>query len=122
MVDYARHLGYRNLFAPVPPTAKYLEPFTPITEYAHRVGVHGLPTDPWLRVHVRAGGQIVKVAPTSMVITVTIADWTQWTGMTLNSSGQLTIPGALVPVHIPMEQDHGVYVEPNILVNHPLAD
>jgi len=122
MADHARRLGYRNLFAPVRPTAKHLEPFTPIGEYAHRVGADGLPSDPWLRVHVRAGGQIVKVAPTSMVIAGTIADWTQWTGITFNSSGELMIPGALVPVHISMEQDHGVYVEPNIWVHHPLAD
>jgi hypothetical protein len=122
MVDHARRLGYRSLFAPLRPTAKHLEPLTPIGEYAHRVGADGLPFDPWLRVHVRAGGHIVKVAPTSMVISGTIADWTQWTGITFNSSGQMAIPGALVPVHISIEQDHGVYVEPNIWVHHPLAD
>jgi hypothetical protein len=80
-----------------------------------------LPFDPWLRVHVRAGGAIVKVAPASMVIVGTLADWTQWTGLTFASSGQHAVPGALVPVHISVEQDHGVYVEPNVWLRHSIA-
>lgn len=121
MADHARALGYRDLFAPVRPTAKHLEPFTQIGEYARRTRADGLPFDPWLRVHVRAGGQILSVAPTSMVITGAITDWTRWTAMTFESSGQWVVPGALVPIHISLEQDHGVYVEPNIWVRHTLA-
>jgi GNAT superfamily N-acetyltransferase len=121
MADHARALGYRELFAPVRPTAKHLEPFTPIGEYAFRTRDDGLPFDPWLRVHVRAGGTIEKVAPASMVIVGTLADWTQWTGQTFESSGQHAVPGALVPVHISVEQDHGVYVEPNVWVRHSVA-
>jgi GNAT superfamily N-acetyltransferase len=120
MADHARALGYRDLFAPVRPTLKHLDPLTPIGEYAHRTRADGLPFDPWLRVHVRAGGQIVKVAPASMMIVGTIADWTQWTGLTFGSSGQHVVPGALVPIHISLEHDHGVYVEPNVWVRHSL--
>lgn len=114
----AHILGYRHLFAPVRPTAKHLEPFTPIIEYVKRCTTDGLPTDPWLRVHVRAGGEVVKVAPTSMVIAGTLADWTRWTSMTFDASGPVAIPGALVPVHISLEQDHAVYVEPNVWIRH----
>ena len=121
MADHARALGYRELFAPVRPTAKHLEPFTPIGEYAFRRREDGLPFDPWLRVHVRAGGTIVKVAPASMVMVGSLADWTQWTGLTFEASGQHAVPGALVPVHISIEQDHGVYVEPNVWLRHSLA-
>ena len=77
MRDHARSLGYRHMFAPVRPTAKHLEPFTPIGDYVRRRTVEGLPTDPWLRVHVRAGGDIVKVAPASMVIAGSIAEWSR---------------------------------------------
>ncbi len=56
MRDHARTLGYRHMFAPVRPTAKHLEPFTPIGDYVRRHTAEGLPADPWLRVHVRAGG------------------------------------------------------------------
>lgn len=122
MADHARALGYRDLFAPVRPTLKHLEPFTPIDEYAYRERADGLPFDPWLRVHVRAGGRIVKVAPTSMVIAGTLADWTRWTGLAFGSSGQQVVPGALVPVHVSLEQNHGVYVEPNVWVHHGVTD
>jgi GNAT superfamily N-acetyltransferase len=118
MREHARALGYRRLFAPVRPTAKHLEPDTPIGEYVARQREDGLPTDPWLRVHVRAGGEIVKVAPTSMVISGSIADWQRWTAMDFATSGQVAVPGALVPVHVAVEQDHAVYVEPNVWVRH----
>jgi GNAT superfamily N-acetyltransferase len=117
----ARRLGYRRMFAPVRPTAKHLDPFSPISEYVTRRTVDGLPADPWLRVHVRAGGQISKIAPASMVIAGTIADWSRWTSMTFPRSGQFAVPGALVPIHVSLEQDHAVYVEPNIWVEHSLA-
>ena len=39
-----------------------------MAEYIARTIPEGLPADPWLRVHARAGGQIVKVAPSGMVV------------------------------------------------------
>ena len=120
MAEHLRGLGYHELFVPVRPTAKHLEPFTPMAEYARRRRPDGLPADPWLRVHVRAGATIIRVAPTSMVVTGTVADWAGWTGLSFPSSGQHAVPGALSPVHVSLEQDHGVYVEPNIWVRHAL--
>ena len=113
-------LGHRRMFAPVRPTAKHLEPFTPMGEYAGRTRADGLPADPWLRVHARAGGRIVKVAPTSMVVAGSIADWRRWTSMDFAASGQVAVPGALAPVHVSLEQDHAVYVEPNVWVRHAI--
>jgi hypothetical protein len=69
-------------------------------------------------MHVRAGGRIEKVAPTSMMVPGTIADWRRWTGTDFAASGQVAVPGALVPVHVSLEQDHAVYVEPNVWVRH----
>src|SRR5690349_12027819 len=46
----AAQLGFRHMFAPVRPTAKALEPHTPMVEYAKRTREDGLPADPWLRV------------------------------------------------------------------------
>src|SRR5699024_550278 len=74
-------LGCRDLVAPVRPTRKSLEPGSDAMEYAHRVREDGLPADPWLRVHVRLGGRVVGVAPLSMVIPGTLAQWRQWTGL-----------------------------------------
>ena len=109
------------MFAPVRPTAKHLEPFTPIGEYVARRTAEGLPADPWLRVHVRAGGVIVKVAPASMVIPGTIAEWSRWASMAFPASGQIAVPGALVPIHVSLEQDQAVYVEPNVWVRHSVT-
>jgi GNAT superfamily N-acetyltransferase len=125
ILDAMRHhagaLGYRHMFAPVRPTAKHLEPFTSIGEYVRRRNAEGLPADPWLRVHIRSGGEIVKVAPASMVIPGSIADWSRWSGMAFPASGQISVPGALVPIHVSLEQDHAVYVEPNVWVRHSVT-
>jgi len=118
MRGHVRALGYRHMFAPVRPTSKHLEPHTPMAEFVSRKDPTGLPADPWLRVHVRVGGEIVKVAPTSMVIPGSVADWSRWSLMSFPRSGQVVVPGALVPVHVSLEQDHVVYVEPNVWIRH----
>jgi GNAT superfamily N-acetyltransferase len=118
MRRHAGALGYRQLFAPVRPTAKHLEPFTPMAEYVARRTAEGLPADSWLRVHVRAGGEIVKVAPTSMLIAGTLAEWREWVSLPLGASGAVAIPGALSPLWVSVEQDSAVYVEPNVWFRH----
>jgi len=58
-----------------------------------------------VRTHVRAGAQIVKVAPRSMVIAGTIAKWLRWTSLGFTASGPAIVPGALSPIHVSLEQD-----------------
>jgi hypothetical protein len=89
--------GFAEVVAPVRPTAKHLEPLTPMPEYAARVREDGLPQDPWLRVHVRAGGVIEAVAPASMTIVGTVAEWREWTGLAFDTPGWHEVPGALAP-------------------------
>ena len=116
----ARRLGFMHLYAPVRPSQKHLEPSTPITDYAYRTRDDGLPTDDWLRVHVRSGGRILGVAEHSMTIPGTLEQWRSWTRVGFNQSGPVNVPGALVPVHVSVEQNHAVYVEPNVWVHHSL--
>lgn len=118
MRRHAGALGYRQIFAPVRPTAKHLEPFTPMADYVARRTAEGLPADPWLRVHVRAGGEVVKIAPQSMVVAANLAEWRRWSGMPLDESGAVAVSGALSPLWVSIAQDHAVYVEPNIWVRH----
>lgn len=113
-------LGVVDLFGPVRPTGKAAEPATGMQEYAWRTRDDGLPTDPWLRVHVRLGARIVKVCPLSMVIPGTLAQWREWTGLPFSGSGEVLVPGALSPVHVSVTQDCAVYVEPNVWVHHRL--
>jgi GNAT superfamily N-acetyltransferase len=116
----ARRLGFPDLYAPLRPTHKHCEPLTPFANYVARQREDGLPHDSWVRTHVRAGAQIVKIAPYSMVIAGTIAEWRRWTGLGFTSSGPTSVPGALSPVHVSLEQDHAVYIEPNLWVHHRL--
>jgi len=125
LLDAARRnvqrLGFTDLFGPVRPTEKSAEPRTPMSEYVARVRDDGLPADSWLRVHVRLGARIVSVCPLSMVIPGTLAQWREWTAMPLSSTGLTDIPEALAPLHVSIEHDHAVYVEPNVWVHHRLA-
>jgi hypothetical protein len=56
-----------------------------------------------------------------MVIAGTLAEWNAWTGLPFGQSGPAVVPGALSAIHVSLEQDHAVYVEPNLWVRHPLG-
>ncbi len=117
MRDNAARHGFAELVAPVRPNGR-VDVHEPMWTYALRVREDGLPVDPWLRVHVRAGGRIEKVARRSMVIPGTLEEWREWTGLPFDEAGPVLVPHALAPVHCDL--DHGVatYVEPNVLVVH----
>jgi GNAT superfamily N-acetyltransferase len=115
-----RAAGVLDLFGPVRPSGKWREPRTPIDDYARRVRADGLPADPWLRVHARLGGRIVRVCPVSMTIPGTLDEWRAWTGLPFDESGDVEVPQALCPVHVDVEAGHAVYVEPNVWMHHDL--
>ena len=116
----AMRLGFSDLVAPVRPNGKHLEPRTPMSEYAYRTRADGLPVDPWLRLHVRAGASISGVCPRAMTISGTLAEWRSWTDLAFDTSGDVEVPFALNPVHVSVEHDHAVYVEPGVWVHHHL--
>lgn len=115
--DNARRLGYREVVVPVRPTGKD-DIHEPMAVYAYRTRADGLPVDPWLRVHVRAGGRIDGIAPRSMTISGSLGEWHRWTGRAMDESGSFEIPQALVPVTCSLEHGTAVYVEPNVWVRH----
>lgn len=118
--DNATRLGYADLVAPVRPSGKAAEPRTPLVDYLARTRPDGLPEDPWLRVHARAGAELVGVAPASMTVTGTLAQWRHWTGLAFDTPGEVAVPGALLPVRCEPAHDFAVYVEPNVWVHHRL--
>ncbi|MDQ3493891.1 MAG: hypothetical protein M3452_11640 [Chloroflexota bacterium] len=113
--------GYRAVIACVRPTLKSAYPLTPIERYVGWTRSDGLPFDPWIRVHVRAGGRIAHASPHSLVITGTIAEWEGWAGMAFPERGAYVVPGALVPVDIDRSADIGTYHEPNVWIVHELT-
>ncbi|MFB7548107.1 N-acetyltransferase [Streptomyces sp. NPDC056154] len=119
MRENAGRLGFADLVAPVRPSAKHLDASAPMEEYARRTRAEdGLPYDPWLRVHVRAGGVIEAVAPVSMTVVGSLTRWRSWTGLPFDEDGPVEVPGALVPVQCSVAHGYAVYVEPNVWVRH----
>ncbi|WNI23297.1 N-acetyltransferase [Streptomyces sp. ITFR-16] len=116
--DAAAGQGHDALVAPVRPTAKHLHPGVPMAEYVGRLREDGLPEDPWLRVHVRNGGTVEKVAPASMTVSGSLAQWREWTGLPFDRDGETEVPGALVPVRCELAHDRAVYAEPNVWIRH----
>lgn len=119
--DVAANHGLTDLLAPVRPSLKAVYPLQSIERYLAWTVPDGRPFDPWLRVHVSLGGEVLDICPASMVITGTVAEWEEWTGMRFPDSGGYVVPGALVPVEFDRYRDQGRYVEPNIWVRHRLT-
>ncbi|GAA0577960.1 N-acetyltransferase [Kribbella sandramycini] len=116
----AADLGHRTLLAPVRPSRKSAEPHTSMRAYAARTRADGLPADPWLRTHVRMGGEIVGIAPASWLIAGSLDEWRRWTSLPFDTAGPIDVPGALVPVHCDPAAGTATYTEPNVWVRHRL--
>ena len=90
----------------------------PMEEYIRWTNDKGDPFDPWIRVHIKAGGKIISVCSESMTIQGKVKEWHDWTGLSFQCSGLYTIEKALSPVCIDLEEDFGEYVEPNVWIIH----
>jgi GNAT superfamily N-acetyltransferase len=113
--------GFTDLVAPVRPNRKHEHPTEPMDSYLAHERRDGLPADPWLRTHVRAGATVAGVARTSMTIAAPLDDWRAWTGVPFDTDGPTVVPQALAPVHCDLARDLGVYVEPNVWMRHRLT-
>lgn len=116
----AARRGLSDLLAPLRPSLKHRYPTVPIEEYVGWIRSDGLPFDPWVRLHVRLDADILAVAPRSLKITGSVADWESWTGVEFTESGSFLFPDGLAPVEIDLEADLGTYWEPNIWVRHAI--
>jgi len=112
--------GFEHLVAPVRPNQKSKYPLASIDDYISWTNDEGLPFDAWLRVHARAGARIIKPCHEAMTICGTRTGWEQWTGLKFPQSGEYIIPGALNPITMNVEEDEGIYVEPNVWMVHEL--
>lgn len=117
----ARSCGHRSLIACVRPTGKEPYALIPIERYATWTRSDGLPVDPWIRLHVRLGGRVVRGAPRAMTIRGTVAEWREWTGLAMPESGEYLPAGAMAPVMIDVAADSGVLHDPGVWVVHELA-
>ena len=113
--------GLQSLLIPIRPSEKNKYPLISLDDYITWKTAQGLPFDAWLRVHVRAGGEMIKVCHESKIIRGTRTEWEGWTGMKFPQSGQYIISGALSPIEMNVEKDEGVYVEPNVWMVHEIG-
>lgn len=118
----AAEIGAHSMIAPVRPAHKSQYPLIPLTDYLTWARPDGQSFDPWLRVHLRLGGEISAIAPESMVVTGSVTDWEGWLGTPLPGSGDYVIDGGLAPLRIDHEADRGIYVEPNVWVSYRIGD
>ena len=118
MREIARSQGFAHLIAPIRPSLKSRYPLIGIETYLNWKTPEGLPFDPWLRVHVRAGGQVLLPCPRAMLVEGTRGQWANWTGMAFPGDGDYIIPHGLVPVRV--RGDLGEYVEPGVWVLHEI--
>ena len=121
MKDIARANGIQRMALPVRPNLKSAYPMMDMEEYIARKNENGLPSDPWIRVHIKEGGKIIGVCRKSMTIEGSISDWENWTGDKFTDSGEYIVDQALVPVKMNKLQDKGTYIEPNVWIVHELA-
>lgn len=125
MIDFMRQRalehGFQALLAPVRPNFKSRYPLMPMEQYIWLTRDDGLPFDPWMRTHWRAGAEILKVADPSMRVEGSVADWEEWADMRFPVSGVYVVEGALAPIQIDREANVGLYIEPNVWMHHPLT-
>jgi hypothetical protein len=110
--------GLTRMISPVRPVLKSRYPLTPMANYARWTRPDGTHIDPWIRTHLRLGGIILRPAVRSMIVTGTVADWEEWTGLAFPESGPYVVPQALDLVQIDREQDVGSYAETNLWIRH----
>lgn len=104
---------------PIRPTKKHLFPEMTMTAYMHKKKDNKI-FDPWLRTHVKAGAQIIKVCEKSMSVKGDLSFWEALMKRKLITSGAYKLEGALSLIVIDIENDHGEYLEPNIWIGYGL--
>jgi GNAT superfamily N-acetyltransferase len=119
MRDAARAHDLRELIAPVRPTRKSDYPLIAIERYVEWRLQDGSHFDPWVRLHERVGGTIVRPAPESMTIEAPVSEWEGWTEMLFPEDGDYVFPGGLAPLRV--RDAFGRHVEPNVWMRHALG-
>lgn len=105
---------------PIRPNQKANFPLIAMEDYIQWKNHEGLPFDAWIRTHVKGGANIVKICSHSMYVEGTVAEWQSWSNQVFQSSGQYILPVLLNPITIDLENDKGVYVEPNVWLRYNL--
>lgn len=114
----AADAGIGAMIAPVRPVLKQHYPLIPMAQYLTWRTDQGLPFDPWVRLHLRLGGVQAGVAYPSVTIRGSVAQWQEWTDLSLPGPGEHLIPGGLVPLTVDRLTQRATYREPHAWFVH----
>lgn len=114
----AADAGIEAMIAPVRPVLKHHYPLIPMAQYLTWRTDDDQPFDPWVRLHLRLGGVQAGIAYPSMTVRGSVAEWQEWTDLSLPGAGEYVIPGGLVPLTVDRRADVATYREPNVWFVH----
>jgi hypothetical protein len=112
--------GLRRLIGPVRPTQKSRYPWLSMADYIQMSDANGLPSDPWLRTHVRMDATIIGPCERSMQLAGQITDWERWLSVKFSPAALQTMPTLLAPLRVDHAAGVAHYTEPNVWVEHRL--
>jgi hypothetical protein len=113
--------GFHTLIGPVRPSRKAEFPDLSFEEYIEMKTSDGRIFDPWLRLHLQNGAEIVNICDSSTIVRASLGQWEKWTGLKFQQSGSHRIPGGIVPLQVDLSARLGVYKEPGIWVRYHLS-
>ena len=109
--------GYENFIIPIRPTFKSRYPNMKMKEYID-LKVDGKIYDPWIRTHLKGGAKILNVCFKAMYIDGNLKFWEKLMNRKIEKTGTYIVEGALNPVEIDVENNHGIYYESNIWISY----
>ena len=115
-----KEIGFKHFIIPIRPTFKSRYPNMEMEEYINMKDGKNI-HDPWIRTHLRGGAKIISICSKSMHIDGSVIFWEDLMNCRVEKSGYHIVDGALNPVHIDLENNHGTYYEENIWVSYPKA-
>lgn len=114
MKQAAAGIGAGGMLVPVRPVHKARYPLIHLGRYVGWRTPAGDVFDPWLRLHMGLGAEVLDIAERSLTVHGSVAEWERWTGLALPDSGTYVIPGGLVPLEVDHDADRATYAEPNV--------
>jgi hypothetical protein len=121
MIELGAYSGLGYLLAPLRPSLKSMYPLISFEHYVKWKRDDGMPFDPWLKVHLDMGAEVMKLMEKSLTVRGNVSEWESWAGMKFPESGRYIVEGALQPIQIDVEKDEGIYEEPNIWICHKMS-
>lgn len=110
--------GFNRVILPIRPTFKHQYPLIKLEHYIEWKNDKGEVFDPWIRTHIKSGAVIRNICFHAMSMKGSCQEWSNWTNLSFQSSGQYIVKGALVPVMANIENDIVEYHEPNLWVEY----